>query len=105
MENYTLIYSESFKNSLEANILEWKTELSISEERTRQFVQAIYHALEHLKQFPEMYENVARLYGFDVPTYRILIGKSFAIFYRSNHEEQTVLIGNMFNKKQMHLKF
>lgn len=75
MKNYTLVYSESFRKSLQENISEWE------------------------------YENVASLYGFDKPTYRILIGKSFAIFYRINQEERTILIGNLFKQKQMHLYF
>lgn len=68
-----------------------------------QFVQAIYHSFNHLKQVPEMYENVADRYGFDRPIYRILIGKSFAIFYRIIQEEHTILIGNMFKQKQLKL--
>ncbi|SET45077.1 hypothetical protein SAMN04487821_112110 [Enterococcus malodoratus] len=82
MEKYTLIYSESFKNSLQENISE-----------------------NQLKRFPEMYEDGTRLYGFDTPTYRILIGKSFAIFYRIDQKEQTVLIGNIFRQKLMKLLF
>lgn len=51
-----------------------------------------------------MYENVADRYGFDRQTYRILIGKIFAIFYHINQEEHTILIGNMFKQKQMKLQ-
>lgn len=100
MMNYTLVYSESFRKSLQENISEWEKELLLTDEKITQFVHAIYHSLNRLKQFPEMYENVASLYGFDKPTYRILIGKSFAIFYRINQEERTILIGNLFNKNK-----
>ncbi|QXJ58975.1 type II toxin-antitoxin system RelE/ParE family toxin [Enterococcus raffinosus] len=105
MMNYTLVYSESFRKSLQENISEWEKELLLTDEKITQFVHAIYHSLNRLKQFPEMYENVAGLYDFDKPTYRILIGKSFAIFYRINQEERTILIGNLFKQKQMHLYF
>ena len=104
MEKYTLIYSEYFKKSLQANIFEWQNELLLPDEKIRQFVQAIYHSFNHLKQFPEMYENVADRYGFDRPTYQILIGKSFALFYRINQEEHSILIGNMFKQKQLKLQ-
>lgn len=104
MEKYTLIYSESFKKSLQANIFEWQNELLLPDEKIRQFVQAIYHSFNHLKQVPEIYENVADRYGFDRSTYRILIGKSFALFYRIIQEEQTILIGNMFKQKQLKLQ-
>lgn len=104
MEKYTLIYSESFKKSLQANIFEWQNELLVPDEKIRQFVQAIYHLFNHLKQFSEMYENVADRYGFDRPTYRILIGKSFALFYRIIQEEHTILIGNIFKQKQLKLQ-
>lgn len=82
MEKYTLIYSESFKNSLQENISE-----------------------NQLKRFPEMYEDGTRLYGFATPTYRILIGKNFAVFYRIDQKERTVLIGNIFKQKLMKLLF
>ncbi|OJG21488.1 toxin-antitoxin system, toxin component, RelE family [Enterococcus avium] len=52
-----------------------------------------------------MYEDVSPLYGFDIPTYRILIGQSYAIFYRIDEENHSVLIGKIFKQKQMHLKF
>ena len=105
MEKYALICSESFKNGLQENISEWKNELFLSDEKIHQFVYAIYASLNQLKQFPEMYEDVARLYGFDTPTYRILIGKSFTIFYRIDQKERTVLIGNIFKQKLMKLLF
>jgi len=33
MEKYTLIYSESFKKSLQANIFEWQNELLLPDEK------------------------------------------------------------------------
>jgi plasmid stabilization system protein ParE len=61
--------------------------------------------LRSIKLFPKMHEDVSPLYGFDIPTYRILIGQSYAIFYRIDEENHSVLIGKIFKQKQMHLKF
>lgn len=105
MKSYQLIYSVSFKNSLIQLISEWENELFLSEEKIKHFVQLIYRSLELLRLFPKMHEDVSPLYGFDIPTYRILIGQSYAIFYRIDEENYSVLIGKIFKQKQMHLKF
>ena len=105
MKSYQLIYSVSFKNSLLQLISEWENELFLSEEKIKHFVQLIYRSLELLRLFPKMHEDVSPLYVFDIPTYRILIGQSYAIFYRIDEENYSVLIGKIFKQKQMHLKF
>jgi len=81
MEEFEIVYTESFRNSLNTNIDEWETKLFLSEGKIRHFVQLIYQALEELKAFPEIYEEVSALYELKKPTYRVLIGKTFAIFY------------------------
>ncbi|MDE1549299.1 type II toxin-antitoxin system RelE/ParE family toxin [Jeotgalibaca caeni] len=105
MVKYTVEYSESFRTSLVQTIKEWETELFIPENQVNQFVQAIYKSIELIKIFPEMNEEVSLVYGFREPTYRILIGKSYAIFYRINKNENKILIGNLYKQKQMKLQF
>jgi len=105
MESYQLVYSVSFKNSLIQLISEWENDLFLSEEKIKNFVQLIYRSLELLKLFSKMHEEVSPLYGFDIPTYRILIGQSYAIFYQIDEENHSILIGKIFKQKQMHLKF
>ncbi|MDB7249263.1 type II toxin-antitoxin system RelE/ParE family toxin, partial [Enterococcus faecium] len=80
MEEYTLVYSKSFQSSLATIIDEWENELALSPESIKRFVGAIQKALELTKTFPKMYEEVSEIYGMDIPTYRIVIGKSYALF-------------------------
>ncbi|AYW50222.1 type II toxin-antitoxin system RelE/ParE family toxin [Tetragenococcus halophilus] len=105
MKEFEIVYTESFRNSLNTNIDEWETKLFLSEEKIRHFVQLIYQSLEQLKAFPEMYEEVSALYGLEKPTYRVLIGKTFAIFYRIDKKNSKILIGNFFKQKQMKVQF
>lgn len=105
MDDYKLVYSRSFKNSLEEIIHEWEFDLCLSEEKIAHFVKNIYRSLELLKLFPEMHEEVSDLYGFNQPTYRILIGKAYAIFYRIDVQSKEILIGNIYKQRQLHLKF
>ncbi|GBD79603.1 hypothetical protein TEHD86_0537 [Tetragenococcus halophilus subsp. halophilus] len=105
MEEIEIVYTESFRSSLNDNLVEWETELFLSKEKIRHFVQLIYQSLEMLKTFPEMHEEVSRLYGLERPTYRILIGKTFAIFYRVDKKNHKILVGNLFKQKQMRIQF
>ncbi|MET2118334.1 type II toxin-antitoxin system RelE/ParE family toxin [Enterococcus faecium] len=105
MEEYTLVYSKSFQTSLETIIEEWENELALSPESIKRFVGAIQKALELTKTFPKMYEEVSEIYGMDIPTYRIVIGKSYALFYRINHAKKEILVGRIFQSKQMKLDF
>ncbi|EFK80414.1 hypothetical protein HMPREF9269_1541 [Ligilactobacillus salivarius ACS-116-V-Col5a] len=52
-----------------------------------------------------MYEEVSSKYGFSVKTYRIVIGKSYAIFYRIDEKNNNILVGRIFQSKQMKLEF
>lgn len=105
MCKYKLVYAASFSNSLEQFIYYWENELGFSEEKIKKFVKSIEQSLRMLNEFPEMYEEVSALYNLDSPTYRILIGKQYAIFYRINHFDKEVLIGSLFNQKQMRITF
>ncbi|MGC4518314.1 type II toxin-antitoxin system RelE/ParE family toxin [Enterococcus faecium] len=105
MKEYTLVYSKSFQTSLETIIEEWENELAISPASIKRFVGAIQKALELTKNFPTMHEEVSEIYGMDIPTYRIVIGKSYALFYRIDHEKKEILVGRIFQSKQMKLGF
>jgi plasmid stabilization system protein ParE len=107
MKEYTLVYSKSFQTSLETIIEEWENELALSPASIKRFVGAIQKALEELtKNFPTMHEEVSEIYGMDIPTYRIVIGKSYALFYRIDHEKKKeILVGRIFQSKQMKLGF
>lgn len=102
---YKLIYSNSFADSLEGLIYDWEVELDFSSEKIRRFVQSIESSLLMVSEFPEMHEEISDIYDLATPTYRILIGKQYAIFYRLNHNKKEVLVGSIFNQKQMRIKF
>lgn len=102
---YKLIYSNSFTDSLEKLIYEWEVELEFSLEKIRIFVQSIESSLRMVSEFPEMHEEVSSVCDLSVTTYRILIGKQYALFYRLNHDKREVLVGSIFNQKQMRIKF
>ncbi|MEB7868693.1 type II toxin-antitoxin system RelE/ParE family toxin [Enterococcus faecium] len=103
MKEYTLVYSKSFQTSLETIIEEWENELALSPASIKRFVGAIQEALELTKNFPTMHEEVSEIYGMDIPTYRIVIGKSYVLFYRIDHEKKEILVGRIFQSKQMKL--
>ena len=105
MEEYTLVYSKSFQQSLSSLIDEWENELGLSPESIKRFVSMIQKALQLTKTFPNMYEEVSEIYGMDTPTYRIVIGKSYALFYRIDHAKKEILVGRIFQSKQMKLNF
>lgn len=105
MVTFSVEYTESFRLSLRENIREWSEDYLFTEEKITTFVQSIYKSIELTKLFPEMHEEISEIYNFDKPTYRILIGKNYALFYRINESERTIKIGNMYPQKQMHLSF
>lgn len=105
MKEYTLVYSQNFQQSLSNLIDEWENELLLSPDSIKRFVGAIQKSLELTKTFPKMYEEVSKIYGMDTPTYRIIIGKSYALFYRINHERKEIFVGRIFQSKQMKIDF
>lgn len=102
---YKLIYSQHFEQSLTKTIVYWQTELLLPESEIRQFVQLIDQNLHRLIYFPYMFSNVQNIYHLHAPTYKINIGKQYAIFYRVNEKSKTVLIGPFFSNKQMKIDF
>lgn len=105
MKEYNLVYAKSFADSLNELIDTWKNELFLSSETINKFVGNIQKSLELATVFPEMYEEVSSKYGFQVKTYRIVIGKSYAIFYRIDEKNNNILVGRIFQSKQMKLEF
>mgnify|MGYP001194430481 CR=1 FL=1 len=104
-KQYTIEYTENFKGSLQTNIDEWETSLLISDDKIKKFIRAIYTSIHLLKFFPDIHEDISLIYQFTEPTYRIQIGRNFAIFYRIDEECKTVQIGNLFKQKQMKMLF
>ena len=101
MKEYTLAYSKNFQQSLSNLIDEWENELLLSPDSIKRFVGAIQKSLELTKTFLKMYEKVSKIY----PTYQIVIGKSYALFYRINHERKEIFVGRIFQSKQMKIDF
>ena len=55
--------------------------------------------------FPQMYEEVSDIYHFNQPTYRIVIGKSYALFYRISEVKKEIYVGRIFQTKQFKVRF
>ncbi|WP_048001016.1 toxin RelE [Lactiplantibacillus herbarum] len=102
---YDLKYTDSFKVALQTTIDYWQSELKLSEERIRNFIESIYKNLQKLREYPFLAPDVSGVYGFAVPTFRIVIGRSYAIFYRVNQKQQIVEIGALFNTSKMQVPF
>jgi mRNA-degrading endonuclease RelE of RelBE toxin-antitoxin system len=105
MINYQIEYLKSFSSSLEDLVKNWRTELYFSDKQIGKFIQTIDNHIQSIREMPFIHENVALIYGFDQPTYRFLIGKTYGIFYRVNEEKNVIYIGRVFSVKQMKLDF
>ena len=102
---YNIVYSDHFIENLEDLINYWEVELNFTPEKIKMFIQSIDRSLKAVRAFPEMHEEISEIYDLLVPTYRILIGKEYAIFYRLNHDEKKILVGGIFSQKQMRIHF
>lgn len=96
-------YTQSFADSLEQIILYWQDQLLLSSQRIAQFTDHLNHKINLLKDYPQMGTNVTELYHLNTRTYRLLIGHSYAIFYRIN--DNCIVIGSIFSTSQMEIKF
>jgi plasmid stabilization system protein ParE len=103
-KEYELVYLASFRNSLREIRQEWR-KLGISEESIARFIKRINTSLEYVEYNPEMFPEVSDRYVFLVPTYRISVGKTYAIFYRIIEDSKQILVGSMFHQKQVKVKF
>jgi len=105
LDEYKLVYSIQFRKSLRKIVDYWRYSLHFSDERINNFLQLIYSSTQMVKDFPFINEDVASTYGFNEPTYRILIGDRYALFYRVNEEDKIILVGNIFGQNQMKVRF
>lgn len=102
---YKIHYSTNFKNSLSQTISYWKNQLKLSDENITKYVSLIYKNISILKSFPYISENASNIYHFSQPTYRITIGKKYAIFYQVDEQNKIIEIGNLFSNRQMKIEF
>lgn len=102
---YEIRYSASFQRSLEKIISDWQLKLNLSTETIKRFVSSIYQSMEDLKRYPYLATDVAAIYGFNQPTYRVVIGSSYAFFYRVNEDKNRIEIGSLFSTNQMKVSF
>lgn len=102
---YQIKYSQSFASSLSQTITYWQDDLGFSDDQIRYYVSLISKNIHLLSDFPFISQDISSIYHFSVPTYRITIGKKYAIFYRVNEKKKTVMISSFFNNKQMKIEF
>lgn len=98
-------YTSSFIYALDKIIKYWQYQLLINTPTIKQFTNHIHKKIHLLSFSPKMGQDVSELYGFDEPTHRILIGHSYAIFYRIDFQTETIIIGLIASTSQMKVKF
>lgn len=98
-------YSKNFVNSFTQTITYWQDELQLPDAYIQRYTSLVSKSISLLHEFPSIYQDISSIYHFSTPTYRITIGKKYAIFYRVNEKEKKVLIGSFFNNKQMKVDF
>lgn len=79
MNNYQVIYSSSFVDSLSQQLNYWQS-LGMSEATIKKQMKLINSTIASLQINPEIYSEVSKKYHLKYPTGRILIGKAYAIF-------------------------
>jgi plasmid stabilization system protein ParE len=104
VEKYELLYTDSFANSLDTFISDWK-QLKLSHEKIDQYVRKIFKLVHSLAYFPDRFADVTDLYQFDQRTRQILIGSEYAIMYRVDEKSRRVYVGSLVSQKQMNFKF
>ena len=102
---FEIKYSRNFINSLEKEINYWKNELGFSDEQIKKYISLISKNIQLLKNFPYISKDVSSIYEFHVSTYRITIGKKYAIFYRIDDINKIIMVGSLFNNRQMRIEF
>ncbi|WP_076460034.1 type II toxin-antitoxin system RelE/ParE family toxin [Limosilactobacillus caccae] len=98
-------YTSYFAKSLTQIINYWTSTLKLNSEQVNSFVFHIYQKLELLKSFPRMGQDVTQKYQFQETTYRLLIGKSYGIFYRFDEEKSLIIVGSIYGTSQVKVKF
>lgn len=102
---YQIKYSKSFASSLSQTITYWQHDLGFTDDQIKHYISLISKNIHLLSDFPFISQDVSSIYHFSVPTYRITIGKKYAIFYRVDEQKKTVMIGSFFSNKQMKIEF
>ena len=102
---FEIKYSRNFINSLEKEINYWKNELEFSDEQIKKYISLISKNIQLLKDFPCISKDVISIYEFHVPTYRITIGKKYAIVYRIDDINKIIIVGSLLNNRQMRIEF
>lgn len=105
MADFTIGYTQQFYQSLVELVSWWEEELLFTEAEISRFVTLIYDSLQKVRHFPQMYPEVSEVYGFTQPTHRIVIGKALALFYRVDEARQVIVVGRIFQTKQLKLQF
>lgn len=98
-------YTSEFIDSLDQIIHYWQSQLMIDTPTITKFTRHIYRKINLLSFSPKMGQDVTELYHFNNPTRRILIGHSYAIFYRINFQSGIIIIGLITGTSQMKIKF
>lgn len=102
---YQIKYSNHFVQSLSNQIDYWENQLLIAPEQIEDYIALVNRNIRILASFPYIYQDVKDVYHFPVPTYKIPIGKRYAIFYRVDEKNKTIMIGSLFSNKQMLIEF
>ncbi len=102
---YTVHYSITFSDSLANLINYWQDELGFKDKQIKQFIQLIRQIIKNISYYPYVYRDVTELYGLKTTTYRALIGKQYAFFYRIDSINKIILVGALFSQQQMKIDF
>lgn len=102
---YQIKYSESFASSLSQTITYWQMDLGFPDDTIQNYISPISKNIHLLSDFLFISQDVSSIYHFSIPTYRITIGKKYAIFYRVDEKRKIIMIGSFFSNKQMKIEF
>lgn len=80
-------------------------DLGFSDDTIQNYISLISKNIHLLSDFPFISQDVSSIYHFPIPTYRITIGKKYAIFYRVDAKRKIIMIGSFFSNKQMKIEF
>ena len=101
---YKIIHLNSFKDDLRDQINR-RRKLGVSEQHIGKFITEVYDDIRILDTLPFTHQNVADRYSMQTDTYEIVLSKRYAIFYRVNTQNNTVIIGSLFSSRQMRVPF
>lgn len=103
-EEYQVVLLESFRQSLADHVDGWEA-LGMTDGQITKYVSAVQNAVNSLQYWPGRFQDVTELYGFSETTYRIPVGKIYAIFYRVKPELNSVIVGAIFDRRRLKVDF